>query len=360
MKDVYRKEEAKRFRMSLRIYFSLISIITLCTSCIFSFILVLLGIKLLYHGAFTLPVVIILSLMVCCLSILIGGIMMWFGSIHLTKPLKEVSDAAKRVSQGDFTVHIHRKVENRGKYEFSNEIDELAENFNTMAAELNGMDYMRKDFMSNVSHELKTPIAAITGFTEILMEGGLAPKEQQEYLELVNKESLRLSRLCENMLNMSRLDNQEIVIKKHRIRVDEQIRKCIIMLSEKWPDKIRNYELDCDNLVIQSDGDLLMQVWINLIDNAIKYSKEDSNIWISCKLEDKYLHVTIRDEGEGISAEKQSKIYDKFYQCDESHKKQGNGLGLSIVKRIVELLGGGIICVSEEGKGTIMEVTMRI
>lgn len=142
--------------------------------------------------------------------------------------------------------------------------------------------------------------------------------------------------------------------------MDEQLRKSIIMISEKWPDKIRNYEIDCGKLTIQSDADLLMQVWSNLIDNAIKYSGENSTIWISGKIEEKFLSVTIKDEGDGISIEKQSKIFEKFYQCDESHKKSGNGLGLSIVKKIVELLGGSIRCTSEENEGTIMEVRIPV
>lgn len=360
MKEKGRKKIKRRLRTSLRVYFSLMSISTLCTACILSFIVVLTGLKLFYHGTFTLPVVIFIGILVCCLTILIGGTMLWFGSVHLTKPIEEVSEAVKKVANGDFSVHIDRKVKKYDKYEFANEIDELAENFNTMAAELNGMDYMRKDFMSNVSHEVKTPVAAITGLTELLLEGGLNQDEQQEYLQLVNKESLRLSRLCENMLRMSRLDHQQIVVKKDSVRVDEQIRKCIIMLSEKWTDKVRKYELNYGNLVIQSNADLLMQIWSNLIDNAIKYSPENSSIYIIGKIEKDYLIVSIKDEGDGISTEKQSKIFDKFYQCEESHKKQGNGLGLSIVKRIVELHGGNIACISEEGKGTIMEVKVPI
>ncbi len=354
------KNEKRRFRISLRIYFSLVSIITVCFACILSLVIVFVGMKLFYQGDFTLPVVVTVGLLVCSLTVVFGGIMLWHGSSHLTKPIEEMSDAVKKVANGDFTVHINRRSGKYDTYEYTNELDELARNFNTMTAELNGMDYMRKDFMSNVSHEVKTPVAAITGLTEILLDGGLNAEEQKEYLQLVNSESLRLSRLCENMLRMSRLDHQQIVIKKNKIRVDEQLRKCIIMLSEKWPNKIRNYELDCDHLVIQGDADLLMQIWSNLIDNAVKYSGENSSIWITGKIEREYLIVSIRDEGNGISLEKQPKIFDKFYQCEESHKDQGNGLGLSIVKRIVELLGGNITCISEVGKGTNMEVRLPV
>lgn len=350
----------RKFRMSLRYYFSMVSILTLCTSCIFSFLLVLSGAQLLYHGAFTATVAAVICLLVCIFTMLFGGIMLWYGAAHLTRPVEAMSRAVNQVAEGDFTIQIPRNARMRGEYPFANELDELAISLNKMTAELNGMDYMRKDFISNVSHEVQTPVAAIAGFTEILMDGGISEEEKQEYLKLVYNESLRLSRLCDNMLHMSRLDYQQIVVKKDHIRVDEQIRKTIILLSEKWSDKIRTYELDFDELWIHSDADLLMQIWSNLVDNAIKYSSEQSSIWISGKIEGAELVVIVRDEGEGIPDDKRSSIFEKFYQCEESHKKQGNGLGLSIVKRIVELLGGSIHCSSTVGEGTAMEVRLPL
>jgi Osmosensitive K+ channel histidine kinase len=338
----------------------MVFITTLCSACIFSYGIVIAGMKLLYHGVITPPVIVTLSLLVCILTMVFGGVMFWFGSKHLTKPLNDISEAVKEIANGNFTAHIVRNEKSRGDYEFTNEIDELAVNFNKMAKELNGMEYIRKDFISNVSHEVQTPVAAITGLTEILLEEGLTKEEQQEYLLLVNKESIRLSRLCESMLRMSRLDHQQIVAKKDKVRVDEQLRKCIILLSEKWPERENHFELELEALNIQSDADLMMQIWFNLIDNAIKYSPERSTIWISARIINQFLAVIIKDEGKGISIEKQPKIFEKFYQCEESHKKQGNGLGLSIVKRIVELLGGSIHCISEVGKGTTMEVKLPV
>jgi signal transduction histidine kinase len=140
--------------------------------------------------------------------------------------------------------------------------------------------------------------------------------------------------------------------------VDEQLRRCIISLGEKWSQKEINFNLQLEKCSIISAYDLLFQIWTNLIDNAIKYSKQECTIWITADIESDFLKVSIRDEGIGIPMEKQSKIYDKFYQCDESHKRQGSGLGLSIVNRIVELLNGSIFHVSDEGKGT--EVTVMI
>ncbi len=354
------KKESGRLHLPVRIYFLLISISSLCAACIISFLLVSAGVTLFHEGPITRPFIIGMGLLVCGLCILIGGIMLWFASQHFVKPIEEVSKAVKKVANGDFSVHITQKTRHFGHHEVHDEIDELSENFNTMTSELSGMDYMRKDFMSNVSHEVKTPVAAITGFTDILMENDLSPEEQQEYLLLVNQESVRLSHLCENMLRMSRLDYQKIVRKKDKVRVDEQIRKCIIMLSEKWPDSSGNYELNLESLEIQSDADLLMQVWTNLIDNAIKYSPDGSTITISGRKEGDSLAVTVHNEGEGIREEQRSRIFEKFYQCDASRKKDGSGLGLSIVKRIVDLLGGKIICISEKGKGTTMEVKVPI
>lgn len=353
-------QNAKRFHISLRVLFLLVSITTLCIACIFSFLLVLFGTKLFYQEPFTSLVVVVMGLFICCLSILIGGTMLWLISSRVTKPIEEVSKAAKKLANGDFTVRIDKKASHFAGYELINETDELAENFNIMTSELNGMDYMRKDFMSNISHELKTPVAAITGFTEILIEGGLSLDQQQEYLKLVNKESLRLSRLCESMLRMSRLDHQQIVRKKDKVRVDEQIRKCVIMLTEKWADKSRDYEIDLGQLEIRSDADLLTQVWSNLIDNAIKYSPENSTISICGKIENDTLTVNVQDEGNGIDKKDQLKIFEKFYQCDETHKKNGSGLGLSIVKRIIDLLGGTITCINENGDGTTMEVKIPV
>ncbi len=350
------KKTQRKFRITLRLYFALASILTLCFACLISCALVIVGVKLFYHGSLTPTFVSLLCLLVCFLSILLGGIMMFFGSAHLTTPLEVLNNAIKKVAKGDFTVKIYRDSSKRGKYFYTNELDELSENVNKMVAELNGMDYMRKDFMSNVSHELKTPIAAITGFTEILIDGNLEEEKQLEYLRLVNLESRRLSHLCENMLRMSRLDYQQIITRNDEIRIDEQIRKCIIMLSEKWSDRDNDFDLQLNPLKIISDADLLMQIWTNLIDNAIKYSHKSSMIQIVETYQEGELIIRIHDNGIGICEEKLPKIFDKFYQCEESHRKQGSGLGLSIVKRILELLNGSIHYDSNENAGTMVTI----
>jgi len=350
----------KKYDLSFRTYFTVIAIVTLCFALVLSYGILLLFVHFIYQGEITSRFITTICLAGCMLTILSGGSMLWLGAGHLTRPLERLNRGVKQVAEGDFTVRVVRKRGHRSRksmeQRYLNEIDELTMNFNLMAAALEGMNELQKDFMSNVSHEVKTPVAAITGFTELLLDGALTEEEQRDYLVLTHQESLRLSRLCTSMLRMSRLDNQEIITRKEKIRLDEQIRQCIIMLSEKWIDKEIEYDIQLEPLTMESDADLLMQVWMNLLDNAIKYSKESAVIRVQSVQEENGVRVEIADFGEGIPEAKLPKIFDKFYQCEESHKNQGSGLGLSIVKRIMELLGGTITCQSKEGKGTLMIV----
>ena len=353
------ESKKRKYKWTLRKYIAIVSILTFISSCIISTAITIGAIKIFYKEAITYEKLVLVCILILVLALIIAWFSLWVGAGHLTKPLIDVSNTVKQVAEGNFKVNIKRRDTTKCEYEYINEVDELAKNVNKMVAELDGMDYMRKDFMSNVSHEIKTPIAAITGFTEILLDGSIDESERQEYLEVINKESMRISRLCENMLHMSRLDSQVIVTNLQKIRLDEQLRKCIILLSEKWSDKEIDFSIDLEKVSILSDYDMLQQVWINLIDNAIKYSRENCKIDISVKrLNDKSVKVSISDNGIGIEEGKLHRIFDKFYQCEESHKKSGSGLGLSISKRIVELLNGTIECKSKKDSGTTFEVTL--
>lgn len=268
----------------------------------------------------------------------------------ITDPIETISQGAKEVAKGNFEVGL--------KINRQDEIGELAANFNIMVKELNGMDYMRRDFISNVSHELKTPVAAVSGFAEILYDGNLSEEEEKEYLAFLVSEAGRLNRLAANMLNMSRLDNQSIIRNRKPISLDEQIRRAILLLQEKWEHKKIEFDLHLEKATCFGEEDMLLQVWLNLIDNAIKFSKEGSVIRIREIKQGGSITVSVRDEGIGIREEDMEKIFDKFYQCDISHKKEGNGLGLSIVKRILQLMEGNIRCISKAGEGTEFIVTL--
>lgn len=346
----------QKYRFHLRTYFALVAIATLCAACLLSCGLVILGAVFLYHGEITIPVVILLCLLVCTLTMVIGGVALYYGTAYFVKPIEEVSRAVNQIAKGDFEVRVSRSRYGGKDAEYVHELDELKANVNRMGAELAGMNYMRKDFVSNVSHEIKTPVSAMMGFAEIMLEDGGLSEEQKEHLTLIYNEAARVSRLCENMLNMSRLENQALVTRHEHVAVDEQIRRCVILLSEKREGRAQQFDLELPPMAVDSDPDLLQQIWINLIDNAMKYSEPRTVIHISGQSSARGIIVCVRDEGIGIPAEKQSHIFDAFYQCEESHKKDGNGLGLSIVKRITELLNGCIQCRSEEGKGTEMLV----
>lgn len=354
------KKSQKKYRKDLSHYFSESVIVTVCVCCLIAVLLVGICMKIFYHQTVTPILLFGLCLIICCVTVCLTGISLFIRTKSITRPITRVSDATVQIAKGDFKIRIPHITEKRKGYTYENELDELVENLNKMASELEGMDYMRKDFMSNVSHEVKTPVAAITGFSEILLDGNLTEEDQREYLTLVHQESLRLSDLCENMLRMSRLDHQEIIAVNDEIRLDEQIRKCVILLSEKWQMKNIEFVLDLPAVIIVSKKNLLMQVWMNLIDNAMKYSENNSKIEIELSGNESEISVSIRDHGIGISPEKQSKIFERFYQCEESHKKQGSGLGLSIVKRILELLSGTIRYESRCGEGTKVTVVLPL
>ncbi|MFV0466122.1 MAG: ATP-binding protein [Lachnospiraceae bacterium] len=356
---VNRENHKKReVRISLRLYFSLVTIVTLCFACAVSFFIVFGLTKLFFNGEWTTEVVIVIGIMICILSMGIGGTMLWQGAVNLVRPIEVLNKSVKRVTDQDYTVQIIRSGRFRGGYRYSNEFDELSENFNKMVMELNRNEKIQKEFVSNVTHEIKTPITSITGITEILLEDELSFEMQKEYLLLVNKEAIRLAGLCENMLYIASLDNPSIHLKKTRFRLDEQIRKAAILITEKWSAKNIDLEMDCGAMEIETAEDILMQVWVNLLDNAVKYSPEPAQIRIRVYSTMHQIIIEIEDQGYGISKEAKVHIFERFYQSDTSHAAVGNGLGLSIVMKITEILNGQINCESELGRGTVMTVIL--
>lgn len=339
-----------RLVLPLRFYHALSSIVTLCVACLIAGGMV--------YGL-TVNVGIVLELWqalgICCfLTVLLGGLALAWEAKFYLRPAEYVAQASNKVAKGDFTVQIPLK-------EFRiipAEASILIENFNLMTRELKGMEQLQREFAANVSHEFKTPVASIAGLTELLLDGGLSDRENREFLSLVHEEALRLSRLSENILRLSRLETQEIVTRREKVAVDEQIRQSLIMLTEKFSDKEQAFDIRLEPMTVMSDPDLLRQIWLNLMDNAMKYSPAGKTLHITGKAEADAVLVSIRDEGIGIPFEKQARIWNRFYQCEESHKSQGHGLGLAIVKRIVELLGGTIECHSEVGQGTEMLVRL--
>jgi len=279
------------------------------------------------------------------------GITLMIVVIHrIIRPLRQITEATKKVASGDFTV----KVDTRR----NDEIGKLSNNFNIMVDELNSIEYLRKDFVSNISHELKTPIASIQGFTKLLADDNLSKEEKNEYINIILEETSRLSNLSNNMIKLSKFENQEIITNKKQYKLDEQLRKAIIMLETKINEKNIKITLKSDPITIIQDEELIMEIWINLLNNAVKYTKQKGKIEVIVKNQEEFVEVKIKDNGIGISKEQQERIFEKFFQADKSHSAEGSGLGLAIVKRIVELINGKITLESEEGKGTTFIVNI--
>ena len=272
---------------------------------------------------------------------------------RMAYPIIMISNATKKIASGDFDVRIEETAH-------SDEIGELQRNFNLMARELKSNEYLKKDFVSNVSHEFKTPLSVILGYAKLLEEDQITETERKEYASQIVRESERLSNLAANILRLSKLDNQEISEKPDVFHMDEQIRQCVLLLEPKWSKKQIEFNIDLPSILFTGNEELLSQVWMNLIENAIKFSRDNGEISISMHFQDNMVEVAISDCGIGMDGETSKRIFERFYQGDSSHAKEGNGLGLSIVKRIVAMHGGKIDVKSKPNAGTKFTVWLPL
>ena len=257
----------------------------------------------------------------------------------------DLLDAMRRIAQGDFSVLVK-----------SDDLvhDELADAINTMARNLGNMETMRQDFISNVSHEIQSPLTSISGFAALLQKSDLSAVERMRYAGIIEAESKRLSSLSDNLLKLSSLDNNPI--QRRELRLDRQLSKVILTLEPQWSAKNLSVEANLPSCTISGDEDLLSQVWVNLLVNAIKFTPEGGILCISI---DGHT-VTLSDTGMGIAEADLPHIFERFYKVDKSRDRSlgGNGLGLSLAKKIVVLHGGTIAARSEAGKGTTFTVTL--
>lgn len=219
---------------------------------------------------------------------------------------------------------------------------ELEKSFNKLAEELGKNEVLRTDFIHDFSHEFKTPIVSISGFAKLLKKGNLTEEQREEYLDIIVTESEKLSNMAMNVLDMNKLENVTVLPDITRFNLSEQLRHCVLMLEKKWTEKHLEIDIDLDEYYVTGNEDLLSEVWINLLDNAIKFSPEGGKVILKIFKKQGELLVEVRNTGKEISAKEKDRIFDKFYQTDSSHSTDGNGLGLAICKRIVELHKGTI------------------
>lgn len=268
------------------------------------------------------------------------------------KPIRKVVYACNKVADGDFSVRLPVSA--------IDEFNVFAKSFNQMAAELGSLEMLRSDFINNFSHEFKTPIVSLRGFAKILKNPELSEEERNEYLDIIISESDRLTDLATNVLTLTTIENLNIISAKSEFDLSEQIRRSVLMLESKWSNKNIDLIIDLDDTTYLGNEDLLTQVWINLIDNAIKFSPNNSKVKIKLKKDENEIIFKVMDNGYGIDEENQQHIFDKFYQCDKSHSTEGNGLGLAIVNKIVTLHGGRIVIESEAELGTVFTVILPL
>ena len=283
------------------------------------------------------------------ISSIIGTSISAVANEKVLRPLNQLIKATKIISTGNFDVRVE---------EMNNisEISSLLRGFNHMAKELDSIELFRNDFINNFSHEIKTPIVSISGFAKQLRNENLSPQKRKEYTDIIISESERLSNMSTNILLLTNYENQQIITNQSEYELDEQIRNCIILLEKKWTKKNLEINIDLEPVKMFGNIEMLSHLWLNLLDNAIKYSTHNGYVSIICSQYADGIQVMISDYGKGMDDEVLKHIFVKFYQGDKSHMAHGNGLGLSIVKRIVELYNGRIIVKSKLGQGTTFTV----
>ena len=295
-------------------------------------------------------IVVIIYMML--VSLITGTILARIGGVRFLRQINELAEATKEVAAGNFDVRM--------KTGLSKELNPISNCFNNMAKELSNIETLRTDFVINISHEFKTPIASIRGFARRLKKGAVTDEQREEYLDIIISESERLSRLSRNVLLMSSLESTDKVTEKNDYSLDEQVRRTVLLLEPQLLKKQINVDIITDAVRIVADEEMLSHLWINIIDNAIKFSPDDSKINITLECTGEKAVVIVKDQGIGMDDDMKKRIFDKFYQGDQSRATEGNGLGLSLAKRILELENGHIEVDSEFGKGTSIKVSLPI
>ncbi|MBI1279424.1 MAG: two-component sensor histidine kinase [Anaerolineaceae bacterium] len=269
-----------------------------------------------------------------------------------------IIEAMNKIAKGDFSVQLDDDLEGDGGI-----INELAKSVNTMAVELNQMEQMRQEFISNVSHEIQSPITSIRGFAQALQNNHMSVEDRNHYLSIIETESVRISRITENLLKLATLEAESVRFEPKTYSLDRQIRTLILACEPQWTDKKINMDVSLDDVTIMADEDLLSQVWMNLISNSIKFTPEGGNITVDLNQQGNHVAFKIADSGIGISDEDQQHVFERFFKADKSRTRahnSGSGLGLSIVQKIVDMHHGTISVESKIGIGTTFIVNLPL
>lgn len=286
--------------------------------------------------------------------LLIGSLLILISSVYLIRPINKLTKATKRLARGDFDVKLNIKQ--------SGELGDLARSFEQMTNDLRQLEQMRRDFVANVSHEIKSPLTSISGYAIALKGVELPEHERRRYLDIIIAEAERMSRMNDGLLKLSLLESHSQQLQVSTYSLDEQIRRVIVLLQPQWSARNIEFDLQLTTAKITADYELLNQVWSNIIVNSIKFSEVNGSVAIVIKHDASAITVSITDNGIGIAPEDQKHIFDRFFKADRSHnrKNNGSGIGLAIVKQIVSLHEGDIAVESQYGVGTTISVTLPI
>lgn len=326
--------------------------VSMLTTCILvaAGIYLIVHLHLYAHIALT-PAGISFLLYIALVSVLFGSAISFFVVYHVLKPVRELSSAMQKVAAGDYAITLNENLH-------QGELRELYRDFNQMVRELNSTETLHSDFISNVSHEFKTPLSAISGYATLLQDDSLSPEERNEYIGIIVQSTKELSTMTGNVLQLSHLENESAIHEKVFFRVDEQLRQAILRLEPVWSGKNLVIDPMLDKINWYGNMELTAHIWNNLLDNAIKFTPQGGEIAVTAKADADWLTVTFQDSGIGMTPEVQAHIFDKFYQGDISHKKKGNGLGLPLVRKIVALYGGQIQVESTPELGSTFTVLL--
>ncbi len=289
----------------------------------------------------------------CVVSLVVGAVLTAIISRFPLTPIREIVDAADKIADGDYSTRL--------KVEGLDEFRHLRREFNHMAEELDSVELLRKDFINNFSHEFKTPIVSIQGFAKMLRDNqDLTDEERSEYLNVIIQECERLTRMSSNALMLSKVDQQAILSDCEQFDVSEQLRLAMIQTAEKWMDKDVEFQLEGEEQYIWGNQELLTEVWLNLLDNAVKFSRPGGTVTVTLEKEGDRLKCNVSDQGDPVPPGAAEHIFDQFYQGDTSHTVQGNGLGLAIAEKIVAMHGGQLTLLRSNPEETTFQVVLPV
>ena len=345
-----KSQKNNQFGLWNRLVFIVFGILVFTGIIAYIIVFTVLNRDLFYYLEFNFSFSFVLALV---LSLIIGTAITYQVGKEILIPMMRLNYASKQIAEGNFQVEIHVNTRIR-------EIKEMFRSFNQMVSELKSIEMMRNDFVTNISHEFKTPLTAIEGYATLLQDAELEDEERLQYIQMILDSTKQLNTLSSNVLKLSKLENQEKVTDKKQYRLDEQIRHILLYHEKAWSDKEIELRLNLPKTIIYQNESLLAQVWSNLLSNAIKFTPANGSIEVTITRLGTEVAVSIRDSGMGMTPQVKRHIFEKFYQGDRSRAKEGNGLGLALTQRIVSLCNGQIHVDSEPGKGSEFIVIFAI